>query len=321
LSQPELVRALQSARPVAPAELRERVRLVAAQASPPPRRLVTWRRAFAVALPVAAAIAAGVIVARPTHQAAQPAAPPLEADRAAVAGAPATGKAQAPSALQVPSSAARLQHYSASLQLEVKTPAAVSHATKQAVAVARSLGGYVASVNVSSGAASGEAEIRLRIAKPRVEEALRRLSALGRIVTENVQVQDVQAGVDATSRVIARLQHDLAVLRAQEQTPELERRVAALAARIERLQRGVAATARGARYATVDLRVATPQPAPAQPHRHGPFHGLVSAFRWAGIGAIYVLAAALPLLALGALAWLAARAWRRRREEELLSRP
>src|SRR5690348_5944246 len=100
MSQPELIRELQATRPVAPAELRERVRLVAARVSPPRRRVVTWRRALVVAVPVAAAVAAGVLVSRPSHQSAQPPAPLVEHAATDVAGAPAKARALAP--LQVP---------------------------------------------------------------------------------------------------------------------------------------------------------------------------------------------------------------------------
>src|SRR6266566_3398627 len=72
MSQLDLARTLRDARPVAPAELRERVRLVAAEASTPRRQLVTWRRALLVAVVIGAAVAAGVIATRPSHHAAQP---------------------------------------------------------------------------------------------------------------------------------------------------------------------------------------------------------------------------------------------------------
>src|SRR5437773_9143894 len=62
MSQPELLARLREARPVAPPELRERVRLIAAEAAVPPRRLITWRRAAVVLVPVAAAIVAAVVL-------------------------------------------------------------------------------------------------------------------------------------------------------------------------------------------------------------------------------------------------------------------
>src|SRR4051794_22518976 len=71
MSQPDLAHVLRDARPLAPSELRERVRLVAARAAPPRRRLVTWRRAVLVAVPVAIAVVAGVLATRPSHQQAE----------------------------------------------------------------------------------------------------------------------------------------------------------------------------------------------------------------------------------------------------------
>src|SRR5437773_1507443 len=138
MSQPDLAGMLREARPVAPPELRERVRLVAAQATPPRRQLVTWRRVLLVAVPVAIAVAAGV----------------------------------------------------------------------------------------------------LRIPKAHVQEAVRRLTALGTIVSEYVSVQDLTTQVNATDRLISRLQRRLAVLRAQVQDAQAQRRLAALTARVEQLQRG-----------------------------------------------------------------------------------
>jgi hypothetical protein len=153
-----------------------------------------------------------------------------------------------------------------------------------------------------------------------VTEAISRLSALGTIVAEQVDVQDVQAGLNATDRRIARLQKQLAVVRAQDvQTDAVKRQIAALTARIERLQRQEAATVRATRYATVHLHLGT-EAAVAPPHRgHGPLHGLVVAFRWIGIGLVYALALGGPLVVLVLLAWLAARTIRRRREEALLN--
>jgi len=322
MSRPDLARTLREARPVAPAELRERVRLVAAQASPPRRQLVTWRRALVLAVVVGAAVAAGVIGTRPTHRAAQPAniLAPYNS-RGAVAhkavpvfSAAGSGAAPAPSAK-------RLQNYSASLDVRVPTSTAVSTDTQHAITIATSLGGYLAFVNVDAGGKTGYAEIRLRIPKVHVQEAVRRLSALGRVVGENVRIQDLTAGVNATDRLIARLQTKLATLRAEFQTTLVQRQIASLTTQIERLQRGRANTVRTASYATVALSLSTPPTTPAGPHHHGPLHGLATAFRWIGIGAVYGLAIGVPLLVLAALIWLAVGAIRRRREDALLSRP
>src|SRR6185437_364220 len=64
MSQRDLVAELRAAHVEAPPEVRERVRLIAAAAPAPPRR-ITWRRALVVAVPVAAAVAATVVFTRP----------------------------------------------------------------------------------------------------------------------------------------------------------------------------------------------------------------------------------------------------------------
>lgn len=316
MSQPDLARALRDARPVAPPELRERVRLIAAQAASPKRR-VTWRMAVAIAVPLAIAVAAGVLTTRPAHHAHQQ---QLAGEAIQRAAAPSfAAGAHAPLATLRPNTK-RIQRYTTSLQLRVRDSAALSAASKRAVAIAHSFGGYEQRVNVDAARTSGYADIVLRIPKQHVQQAVRRLTALGTIVSENVDVQDLTAQVDSTDRLIARLQTRLAALRLQPQDPETQKRIAALTTQIERLQRGRAATIRSARYATVDLQLTTrPAPAPAH-HGHGPLHGLGVAFRWIAIGAIYVLAIGGAFAAVAALVWLAVRGIRRRREDALLSR-
>jgi Domain of unknown function (DUF4349) len=323
MSQPDLVRALQGAKLTAPDELRERVRLMAAQA--PPREPSRWRRALVITVPVVAAAAVATVVLYPRgHQEATPPVPtpfPLEtragaAPKAAFANGTAAA-AHSTVALPAPNST-RLQKYDASLSLQVKNTKAVSDATKAAVAIAHSLGGYQQSVNVSADTGTGFASIELKVPKSHVTEAVRRMSALGTILSENVSVQDLQGGYNANTRLIASLQRRLATFRAQPQTARTERQIDALTTRIENLQRQQAATVRAAHYATVDLQLTTK--APVQKHHHpGPLHGLGVAFRWLGIGLVYVVALGAPIAIVGVLVWLAVRTLRRRREERLLS--
>jgi hypothetical protein len=148
-----------------------------------------------------------------------------------------------------------------------------------------------------------------------------RLSQLGTITSEEVDVQDVQPTLDAADRRIARLQNQLVTLRAQPQTTERDRAIAALTAQVERLQRNETATRRSTDLATVRVHVETPAAAAPMKHGHGPLHGLGVAAYWTGIGALYALAIGLPLLVLAALVYLAVRTVRRRRVDALLSRP
>src|SRR5207253_4316108 len=160
MSQRDLIAQLREARPTAPEELRERVRLVAAQAAPPHRR-VTWKRAALVLVPAVAAVAAAVVaiprggenkatvtqlpaaaldrLGAPTTARHQPAFGRSAHERAAVGGG---------SALPVPAPSNRPQRYSASLELRVPTANGVSVATTRAQRIVASLSGYPVRMNV-----------------------------------------------------------------------------------------------------------------------------------------------------------------------------
>src|SRR5215216_7243393 len=72
MSQRDLLTQLREARPTAPREVRERVRLVAERAPQPPRRL-SWRLGLVVALGAALAIVAAVVATRGGDRGAAPA--------------------------------------------------------------------------------------------------------------------------------------------------------------------------------------------------------------------------------------------------------
>ena len=320
MSQRDLAAELRAARIPAPDHVREHVRLIAATAAPPPRR-VTWRRAFVVALPLAAAVAAVVVVTRPSNE--HRATPLIEHGGVATTLQPQAKsfQAQGRSAAAPAPSPTRAQKYGAFLSLRIATRAGVSDGVKRALAITSSLGGYPVSVNASTSGDGASADLALKVPRSNVTQAITRLSAIGTIMGEQVNVQDAQAGLNTTARLIARLQKQLTALRAQEQTDAVKQQIAALTARVVRLQRQEAATLRATHYATVRLHMATKPVAPPHKHHgHGPLHGLGVAFRWIGIGAVYGLALGVPLLLLIALGWFATRAVRRRREDELLNR-
>jgi hypothetical protein len=272
-----------------------------------------------IALPVAAAVAAAVIVARPSpqHQA-SPAA--LERDQLATPATTVHGAVTKSAAgVAPPASPTRAQRYGAFLSLRVATQQGVSDGVKRALAITSSLGGYPVSVHASSETDGATANLTLKVPRSHVGQAIARLSALGTIIGEQVDVQDAQAGLNATDRLIARLQRQIGALRAQEQTDAVKLKIAALTSRIEQLQRQKAATIRTTSYATVRLQLATKPAAAPAPHGHGPLHGLGVAFRWIGIGAVYALALGGPLVLLIGLAWFAVRTIRRRRVDALLN--
>jgi hypothetical protein len=339
MSQRDLVAELRAARTVAPPEVRERVRLVAASAPPPARRFAR-RRALVMAVPVAAALAAAIVFARPSHHpqtnvlsAGLQKSYPRTGERSpdsptwtTAQGAPqsvhgAAAGAGFQAALAAPVPRGRVTRVGAYLALRVKSAAAVSDDVKRAVHVATSLGGYASSVHASTAARTGVADLTLKVPRNNVSLATARLAELGTITAENVDMQDLQAGINATNRRIAKLQAQLAALRAEHQTPSVQRRIAALTAQVQRLQRGEHLTLQQAALATVSLHLQTKNALVVQKkkHRHGPLHGIGVAFRWIGIGAVYALAFGTPLAVLIVLLLLAARAVRRRREEALLS--
>jgi len=331
MSQRDLAAELRAARIATPSHVREQVRLIAAAATPPTRRFsLTWRRALVVALPAAAALAAVAVVARPTSN--HTATPQVElqaqardsatTQHGALAAPPqALSKSAGSAAATAPSpSATRAQNYSAYLSLRIPTATGVSNGVKRALSIASSLGGYPVKVHASTETPAATADLTLKVPRSRVAEAISRLSALGTIVGEQVDVQDAQAGINTTDRQIARLQRRLADLRAQNaQTDDVKRQIASLTALVERLQRKQAATLRATRYATIDLHLGTKPVATPTKHGHGPLHGLGVAFRWIGIGGIYALALGVPFLILIVLCWLAARTVRRRRVDALLN--
>jgi uncharacterized protein DUF4349 len=330
MSRPDLLTELRAARPAAPPELREHV-LALAPAAPRRRRRLSWRLGIVVAFAAAVAVVAAVLATRDgSDQASVSTKPPTpygesaadaRAGRVDKLGAPANAKGLGATVVPAPNSG-RLQNYRAYLELRVPTAGAVSSASQRAQSITRSLGGYVLAVTVDARSKKGSAELSLRVPRRNVQEAVARLSQLGTVVGENVQVQDLQAQVNANDRRIDRLQQRLRDLRTKEQTDEVQRQIEALTKQVQRLQRTRAATVREASYATIQLDLATKKAAAAKHDEGpGPLHGLGVAFTWIAIGAVYALALGTPFVVLLALLWLAARTLRRRREEALLSSP
>jgi hypothetical protein len=326
MSQRDLVTELRATRSTAPPELRERVRAIAAAPELPSRPRFTppsWftlRRALVVAVPVAAAVAASLLFTLPSHKQQQPTALSAQSTVGAARAKVQHGESLGAAPGRVPApSATRAQRYGASLTLRLATATDVSNGATRALRIASTLGGYPTSVHVSTAGSTASAELVLKVPRTHVQQAVTQLSVLGTITAEHVDVQDIQTGLNAIDRTIAQLQRQLRELRAALQIDSIRRTIAAITARIQRLQRQNAAAIRTTRYATVDLQLATLTTA-APSKQHGPLHGLGVAFRWIGIGAIYAFALGAPLAALIALVWLAARTIRRRRENELLSR-
>jgi hypothetical protein len=329
MSQRDALAELRASRPAAPAEIRERVRLIAAGEPKRPRRFAAWQRAVLVVAPAVIVAVAGTIALRDGGSDQRDRTAAVRGESAGqgqttppvlkAAPQPATGAALDAVRPAAPN-AARVQDYDAYLRLRVRDGDAVSNATKRAQAIARGLGGYASLVAVSTGGREGEATIRLRVPIGRVQAAVAQLSALGTIVGEHVEIKDLTSGVNAADRKIARLQRRLAELRTQEQTDDVKRTIAALAQQVARLQRGRAATLREASLATVSVELTTREAvAPARPQQDSRLDGAWTALGWIGVVALFGLIVGAPFIVLAGLAWAIWRVVRRRSDLRLLA--
>jgi hypothetical protein len=328
----ELVLELRATRAAAPAGLRERLRGLAAEdpARPTPRQPRRTRRLrlALVGAPLAAAAAAAAAVVIGIVQSGGGGRPVVERGAAPgtalqpqLRGQQATAPSAGFDSASVPRPApGRAQVYAAQLVLRVSD---LSAATKRALRLTRAFGGYVRSVDYGSSRQSGQAELVVRVPVRRVQEAIVRFSALGRILAQHVSIQDVQPSLDRRFRQIQALRGQIGVLEGQT-SPQAVAKLAVLRRRLAALQRAQVRAIRQTSYATLSLSLQTKQavaPAPAHPSR------LHRALDRAGavlvdelIVCLYALVVGVPILVLLGAIWLGARALRRRALERLLER-
>lgn len=341
-----LLNELRAARPVASTLLRERVRAIAARE--PERRTpllerFDLRRFLLVAAPAAAVLAIAVTVgvgltrgdgsiegtggvtvtqADSGSAAAGSAAGPQ--NDAVWSGAP-SAKLELQRAASLPPSKGRLQDYDATLRLQVDGVKGLSDATVKAMRVARSLGGYVGSVSYDAAAnRRSAATIVLRVPTTKVETAIVRLSGLGTILAQQVQIRDVQNQVNGLRDATAALRKDIAGLKQALAEPGLApERKAVLELRLQRRQQALAANLRAtdakvrdARLARISVALTTEAPKPK--HESTRLDGIVDVLRWEGLGALYALVVLVPLALLVAAVLLPLRLRRRREEARLL---
>ena len=345
-----LLNEIRAARPVAPAELRERIRLVAVsepQREPLPARLrgsLDLRRFLLVATPatlVVAVVAAGVLgLTRPDERTDAVgggvvgstvgdagAAEEQQSFDSARESAPAQqGAGQQGAGDAIAPSPGRLQRFDAQLDLRVDGLDELSAATQSAMRIARSLGGHVQSATYDAPSEGiGSAQLTLRVPVARVQSALVQLSALGTIVGQRFGIEDLQGTADDLAAQIAETQREIARLSRQLANPDLpaEERVVLQAQRAEARRRladlraALGGTREEARLATIQLGLTTEQLA-AAPAEEGAIDRIVDILRWEGLIALYVLVVVGPLVLLAVVVWLALRLRRRRGETRLL---
>ena len=337
-SSPDLIHQLRASRPAASTDLRTRVREIAAE-QPARPSWTTWRlpvrRSLLVALPAAAALAlasAGVLgLARSDS----PQALREQAVDKSLSGqlAPTTtlGAAQDSQggATRSQSAPTRAQRVSATLTVEVRDSHAVSRAAQDALDLTRSLGGYVVSSSVVTGE-EGSASLTVRIPVGRVQEAIVGLSGLGRIVSQQVTIDDLQATLDQLEQREASVRSQIARIRARLESEPLDPQTEAvlraklqtLRSELVELRTGIDATNAEARMSTIQLSVVTPGAfgAVAPTSRiDRTIDEALNVLAWEGIVVLGLVIVLAPFAIVGLAAWLGRRLYRRHEEERLLA--
>jgi hypothetical protein len=303
------------------------------------------RRAFlavvpaAAALAVAAAVVHGLVGSRPRapqHEAAalkaRAPATTVPAFGAAGGGAPRDVPHALRSALAPTPPRGRLTRYEASITVRVAGDGRLSRATNRATTVARSLGGYAASVEYRSPAGRpAVAYLELRVPTDRVQDALARLADLGTLLSQQVSVQDLQRELERETAQIAQLRREIRLLidalRSPVLTPlqriQLQLRLGEAKRALAQRTHARGATIAEGTLARISLVLTAEKASVIAPDHRGRLgrllHDAVSFLGLEATIALYALIVVAPFLVLGGLVWWAATARRRREERRLLS--
>lgn len=333
---------IRSSKPTAPEALRERVRslAVAEPRREPLLRRLTPRRLVLVAplTLVLFLLGAGALSVLPRGVDEQQSvsgggavgATTVESSTNALEAAPAQGQPlQNPAAdAALAPTPGRLQRVDAEMRLRVEGLEDLSSATKRAMRVAQSLGGFVASVQYDAPAKGvGGAQIVLRVPTARFQTAIAQLSALGTILGQRIGIEDLQGSANELTDQIVDTQRRVAQLRRQlestalgdEERAVLQARLAEARRQLADLQTALRGTRAEASFATIQLSLTTEVLAPVAAEE-GRLDRVGEILAWEGTALLYVLVVAAPFVLLGLLLWLVLRLRRRAEEARLLER-
>jgi hypothetical protein len=227
--------------------------------------------------------------------------------------------------------AGRYQNYEASLTVRVKNIDALHDRTAEATRLARTYGGYVASVDESTSSANGRSDLVLRIPVNRVEDAYFRLAQLGTVTEQHLSIRDLDQVVQTQRRRIVQLKVQIARIGETLKSSSLP---ADVRLRLE-LQRDAAkqeltqvtgsnkATLREASLSRISLTLTSQKAAVATKSGMSRIERAArdagSFLAGAGAVVLFLLIVLSPLIVL-TLAWIfGSRAYRRREERRLLS--
>jgi hypothetical protein len=346
----ELTHELRRRRPEPSEALRMRVGRIAEQPAPPSRlqrQSPSRRRNVVLALAGAglvAAVAGGIVIGSRGNGGTQQVVRgqlPAGGTAAKAGSLSARAAAQAPGAT-VPAAGGdrqaaspltttrRLAELRAELTLRVASQRALADATGRAQRIVRGSGGYVVKATYNSASAGAGSFLELRVPAAQAQSVLARLSRLGELLAQNVQLEDLRATVDAQTGQITALQAQIAGLERSLKDPSLSSRaqdqlrveVALKRSQLQRLLAERRATRARGVYATVSLTLTTDRvQVVAPPGRiHQAFDqardGLAREIAWVVRAAVV----GAPAIVLALLLWAGLRQRRRRLEQRLLAR-
>jgi hypothetical protein len=329
----ELAAQIRGARPRAPETLRQRVAETAARGVPVPeprrRPRLAPILAFAAVLLIGTVLAVALNRTGGTGTADESAADApasqtgaTELRQAAPEGAAEdAATAQAPGA--IPPSSTRLQLYRAQMTIRVDSTAELNAATRRAIRIARSLGGFVVSADLRTPEqGEGTSRLVLRVPTTKAQTAFERLAGIGTLVAQRVRLDDLQTGVNRRNERIDDLQAQIAQLeRRAAQGDDVDEALAVLRAQLRQEQEAVEAATRRGRLATFVVTMTTADAVVAEDpdgeieHAAREALGLLDDVVAAGM---YVVILGGPLVLLAVLIWLFERRRRRRGDERLL---
>ena len=346
----ELVRDLRALPTTAPEQVREQVRALGEPAPAPvlwsrlPR--VGWRRSLLVLAPtcvlglVTAAVIYGVLNSGPMREATLTGNHEAQLEGTTDTGSRRSGAddqvwpAQpVPFGATLPAPASdRIQDYEAWMTVRVKDLDSLSDQANEAMRVARSYGGYVASLEQSTEAGrSGRAELVLRVPVARVEDALMRLAGLGTVVDRHLSIRDLEQAVQQQRARILKLK--VFIVRATAQLKNnlpadvrlrLQLQLDQARADLSRATAANKATLREASLSRIALTLTTEKAEGAvtkdeESRVERAAREAGSFLAAAGAVVLFLLIVLSPLLLLGGAALWGSRAHRRREERRLLS--
>jgi hypothetical protein len=339
----ELVRELRALPTAAPEQVREHVRLLGEPARTRTLRDVlsalSWRRSLLVLAPVcvlglvSAALIHGLVNSGGSQNQAL-----VQQTSGSGGGADNNGSklelgtSATPDAHSLATPApGRFQDYEASLTVRVKDVDTLHDRTAEATQVARSYGGFVASVDESTNGGDGQSDLVLRIPVAHVQDAYFRLAKLGTVTAQHLSIRDLDQVVKTQRRRIVQLKLSIARIgQALESTSlpadvrlRLELQRDAARQELARMTGSNKATLREASLSRISLTLTAQQAAATKKGGMGRIERAArdagSFLAGAGAVLLFLLIVLSPLIVLAAVGFWGARAHRRREERRLLS--